>query len=258
MPVKHLNVFDKTSNSHRPEASAPGKPHNLQSCFRAAGLPHTVTVSPALAVRYGWADSSPSGVDRHEVAWLVRLALTGHWPHRLRKTGHGPVLLLEFPAFNGANEAINVRLGILVGENQKIHLVDPEELDEPRPKRACVLAAEDDLDLARLICTMLERGGFAVIHAADGSSAWQLVQNQPFDIVVLDIDMPGLTGIEVCQRIKATLRLAHLPVLLCSGRGDLAEVAKQAGADDFLEKPAGLLQLVSRLEKLLAPNGLRP
>jgi len=83
------------------------------------------------------------------------------------------------------------------------------------------------------------------------------VQSQPFDIAVLDIDMPGLTGSEVCKRIKATPALAQLPVVLCSGRMDLPEVAKEAGADDFVEKPTGLLQLAGRLKRLLGPPGLR-
>ena len=254
--VKHKEVFDKKSNLTQPQADAFGKPHDLQACFRAAGLPHTVTVSPALAARCGWINPSPPGIDRYEVAWLVRLALTGHWPHQQRQTEHGQLLLLEFNTFVSPQSAITLPLGVIVGP-EKLHLVDPQELDQAAPKRACVLAAEDDLDLARLLCAILERAGFNVTHAPDGLAAWRLVQRQPFDLVVLDIDMPGLTGIEVCQRIKATPALAQLPVVLCSGRGDLAELAKRAGADDFVAKPTGLLHLAERLQQLLAAR-LRP
>jgi CheY-like chemotaxis protein len=201
---------------------------------------------------------SPPGIDRYEVAWLVRLALTGHWPHRQRNTQDGKVLLLEFPVFDGAQEAVNLRMGIVLREGQKIHLVDPDEMDRPALKRACVLAAEDDPDLASVIRAVLERGGFIVTHAANGAEAWRLVQNQSFDIALLDIDMPGLTGIEVCRRIKATPNLAHIPVVLCSGRLDLSGAALEAGADDFVEKPTGVLHLVGRLEKLLVRPGLRP
>jgi len=217
-----------------------------------------VTVSPALAARCGWVDPSPPGVDRYEMAWLVRLVLNGHWPHRQRRTENGLVLLLEFPAFVGTRDAIMLQLGIVICADQKLHLVDPVELDQPAPKRGSVLVAEDDPDLAKLLCAMIERGGFIVTHTARGDEAWQLVQHQPFDLAVLDIDMPGLTGLEVCGRIKATPALAHLPVVLCSGRMDLPEAAKQAGADDFVEKPTGLLHLVDRLKQLLEPPGLRP
>jgi CheY-like chemotaxis protein len=251
-------VFDKKSNPLRPEAVASGKPPDLQSCFRAAGLPHTVTVSPTLAARCGWVDPSPPGVDRYEVAWLVRLVLKGHWPHRQRKTEYGQVLLLDFPALISGQECVNLQLGIVVGKDQKLHLVDPNELDQTAPKRAFVLAAEDDPEIARLVCALLERDGFMVTHAPNGLEAWKLVQSQPFDVAVLDIDMPGLTGSEVCKRIKATPALAQLPVVLCSGRMDLAEVAKQSGADDFVEKPTGLLQLAGRIKRLLGPPALRP
>jgi hypothetical protein len=186
-------VFDKKSNLLRPEALASGKNHDLQSCFRAAGLPHSVTVSPALAARCGWVDPSPPGVDRYEIALLVRLVLNGHWPHRQRRTEHGLVLLLEFPAFVGTRDVIMLQLGIVICADQKLHLVDPVELDQPAPKRGSVLVAEDDPDLAKLLCAMIERGGFIVTHAARGDEAWQLVQHQPFDLAVLDIDMCLLT-----------------------------------------------------------------
>jgi len=188
----------------------------------------------------------------------VRLTLNGHWPHRQRQTEHGQVLLLDFPALISGQEVLNLQLGIVVGQDQKLHLVDPDELDQTAPKRAFVLAAEDDPEIARLVCALLEHDGFTVTHAPNGLEAWKLVQSQPFDIAVLDIDMPGLTGSEVCKRIKATPDLAQLPVVLCSGRMDLSEVAKQAGADDFVEKPTGLLQLATRLKRLLGPPGLRP
>lgn len=249
-----LNV---PSTLNWPEPSGPGKRPNLQLCIRAAGLPHTVSVSPKLTVRCGWIEPPPAGVDPHVIAWVVRLVLTGHWPHRVRQTQYGEVFLVEFPAFISDKEAIDLTLGIVVGNN-RLDLLDPEELDQPRPKRACVLAAEDELELARLLCAMLEREGFVLVHAPDGLEAWRLLQNQYFDVVVLDVDMPGLSGLEVCRRIRAAPMLAHLPVILCSGRTDLAELTAQIGADDYVEKPAGLLQLAERINRLLGLRGLRP
>ena len=175
-------MFDNKSNPLRPKAVASGKPSDLQSCFRAAGLPHTVTVSPTLAARCGWVDPSPPGVDRYEVAWLVRLVLTGHWPHRQRKTEHGQVLLLDFPVLASGQEVVNVQLGIVVGQDQKLHLVDPNELDQTAPKRAFVLAAEDDPELARLLCALLEckrrlksaAGGARKVLHPPGKADWIL------------------------------------------------------------------------------------
>ena len=215
-----------------------------------------VTVSSKLTARCGWVEPPPAGIDPHVVAWVVRLVLTGHWPHLVRQTQYGEVLLVEFPAYVSAKEATDLTLGIIVGKNQ-LDLIDPEELDQPRPKRACVLAAEDEVELARLLCALLERAGFIVVSAADGLEAWRLVQNQCFDVVVLDVDMPGLSGLEVCRRIRSAPMLARLPVFLCSGRPDLAELTSQVGADDFVAKPAGLLQLPERISRLLGPPRLR-
>ncbi len=95
-------------------------------------------------------------------------------------------------------------------------------------------------------------------HAADGRIAWKLVRNQCFDAVLLDVDMPGLDGAEVCRRIRSAPLLMHLPVILCSGRLDLPELAKQARADDFVEKGAGFMHLAARINRLLLPLKSRP
>lgn len=160
---------------------------------------------------------------------------------------------MEFPTFISGKDATDLTLGIVVGNN-RLDLIDPEELDQSCPKRACVLAAEDEVELARLLCALLERAGYVVVHAPDGLEAWRLLQNQCFDVVVLDVDMPGLSGIDVCRRIRSAPMLAHLPVIFCSGRSDLAELTAQIGADDFVEKPAGLLHLAERINRLLRPK----
>ena len=121
-----------------------------------------------------------------------------------------------------------------------------------------MLVSEDEAEVARLFCALLERGGFITFHAPNGLMARRFMQDQVFDVVILDVDMPSLGGIEVCQSIRSEPRLAHLPVVLCSGRLDLAELAKNIGADDFIKKPSGLLQLADRITLLLGTFGLRP
>lgn len=130
--------------------------------------------------------------------------------------------------------------------------------NQTEPPLPHVLLAEDDADLGRIICVLLERAGFTVTHTEDGNNAWLLAQNQSFDVFVLDVDLPDLNGIEVCQRLKRIPALKDRPVLLFSGQLDLPEMAKLAGADDFLEKPAGLLLLADRLRTLLEKHRLRP
>ena len=132
-------MLNESFNSNRSESFDSEKRPCLQSCFRAAGLPHTVSVSPKLAARCGWSQSPQGGVDPYVIAWLTGLVLTGHWPHRRRQCQRGPILLLDFPAYLSAKETINLPLGIVLVDEQKLHLVDPDELDEPAPKRASVL-----------------------------------------------------------------------------------------------------------------------
>lgn len=127
---------------------------------------------------------------------------------------------------------------------------------EPRTKIIRILLAEDDLGLAALLVSLLAAAGHDPTHAPDGAAAWKLAQEKAFDVVVLDVDMPHLTGDEVCRRIRESSAIKSTPVLLWSGRGDVAELARQAGADDGLHKPEDLPQLLEVIQRLssAAPN----
>jgi CheY-like chemotaxis protein len=251
MSVELKNVLNPESNSNWPASIDSGKLLTLQSSFRAAGIPHTVTVTPALAARCGWTDAGNPEVDPGVVAWVIAEALAGTWLCGHRQTKRGDILLLECSTFRG-QQAISLELGILVRPSKILELLNPDELNHPLWGRVRVLLAEDDSKLASFLCELLERSDFQVVHAADGLETWRLVQHQSFDIVILDVDMPGLNGIEVCRRIKSAPALAQLPVLLCSGGHDLDAMTKQAGADGHVTKPAGLSQLVTRLNGLLS------
>jgi uncharacterized protein YPO0396 len=259
-------VFDKKSNPLRPEAVASGKPPDLQSCFRAAGLPHTVTVSPALATRCGWVDPSPPGVDRYEVAWLVRLALNGHWPHRQRQTEHGQVLLLDFPTRVSGQACVNLQLGIVVSKDQKLHLVDPDELDQTAPKRAFVLAAEDDPEIARLVCALLEHDGFTVTHAPNGLEAWKLVQSGQIKTLQAKLTatrealaVENFDDINFQPELKTLEQLHHEQDRLKKSSNKIQELEKQlAETQDRIDKRGKKLEKMGEdiggLKKQLAEN----
>ena len=148
-------------------------------------------------------------------------------------------------------DAQKIEMCILIGKEGGLHLVAPEELPAPSSERARILIADDESDVAEVIRMVLERAEFVVALARDGIDAWRLVQEQPFAAVILDVDMPGLNGIEVCRRIKTTPRLADLPVLICSGRSDLADAARSAGAIGFIAKGSSLLDLPEKLRRVL-------
>ncbi len=114
-----------------------------------------------------------------------------------------------------------------------------------------VLYAEDDDDLAFALGLMLDKLGYKADHARDGVSADQLLQVQNYDLLILDLGLPRLDGLEVLRRLRA--RGQQLAVLVLTARdGVEARVCGlDAGADDYLVKPFAMLELGARLRALL-------
>jgi len=118
-----------------------------------------------------------------------------------------------------------------------------------------ILIADDDQDLLALIAFTLKQSGFAVIKAHDGMAALQLFQEEPPDLVVLDINMPGLNGFEVCKKIRDQSRV---PVMMLTVRGEEEDLVKalELGADDYLNKPFSPRTLIARVKALLRRAGV--
>ncbi|MFJ5516146.1 response regulator transcription factor [Streptomyces griseoluteus] len=114
-----------------------------------------------------------------------------------------------------------------------------------------VLVVDDDAAIRRSLERGLRLNGFTVRTAADGAEALAAVGQDPPDVLVLDVSMPGLTGIQVCARLRAEGR--ELPVLMLSALDETADriAGLQAGGDDYLVKPFALQELVLRLRALL-------
>ena len=231
------------------EAIASEKLPDLPACLAAAGVFHKITIGTVLYEHYGWSDGTPLGQERYDIAHLVSLALTGLWPCQKLQTLRGEALLFGFPCFVRENsQVVDLQLAVVIGDNE-LYLTHPKEFDEPQVQRTCLLAEVEPV-LARLMCILLKRSHFSVTHTADGHEAWHLAQTRRFCIAVLDIDLPGMGGVELCHHIKATPELI-MPVVLCSDRADLPQAAKQAEADAYIEKPCGLLKMASQLHCLL-------
>jgi two-component system chemotaxis sensor kinase CheA len=118
---------------------------------------------------------------------------------------------------------------------------------------ARVLLVEDTLTTRVLEQSILETAGYDVVTAADGAQAWELLQAQPVDLVVSDVDMPNVTGIELCRMIRGSGQFPDLPVVLVTSLGsdDDRRRGAEAGADAYLVKSAfdrqALLEAVGRL-----------
>jgi DNA-binding response OmpR family regulator len=116
------------------------------------------------------------------------------------------------------------------------------------------LIADDDLDIRDLVAFKLEQAGYEVIAVDNGAAALSAARETPPDLAVLDVMMPGLSGIDVCRELHASPSTAALPVILLTARAQEGDVAVGfgAGADDYVVKPFSPRELLSRVEAVLA------
>jgi two-component system KDP operon response regulator KdpE len=113
-----------------------------------------------------------------------------------------------------------------------------------------ILVVDDEAPMRKLLSTNLRASGYGVQHAADGNEALKLIEQQPFDLVLLDVTLPGPNGLQVLEAVR---RDADLPVLIVSARGQERDTveALNLGADDYLRKPFGVAELLARVKALL-------
>jgi putative two-component system response regulator len=123
----------------------------------------------------------------------------------------------------------------------------------PVPGSAHVLVVDDDEQIRHLLVSLLTREGHVVREAVDGESALAAVRQQAPDLVLLDVMMPGMTGIEVCRRLRQDRATRLTPVVLVTGthESELKLEGLEAGADDFLTKPFDARELLARSRALL-------
>ena len=122
-----------------------------------------------------------------------------------------------------------------------------------RGVRYRVLIVEDDADIRELIRYNLAQEGFIIEEAADGAQALERVKRRVPDLMVLDLMLPGMPGLQVCRQMRAERDTSHLPILIVTAKG--TEVDKvlglEMGADDYVVKPFSPRELVARVKALL-------
>ena len=124
-----------------------------------------------------------------------------------------------------------------------------------KPSKALILLVDDDIDLRSIIHRFLERSGFSVVAAGNGREALVRLETQRVDLMLTDLMMPEISGIELIQTVRQTNLL--LPIIAMSADADLRndrslELAAQAGAQVVLEKPFAMNRLIREVQRLLA------
>jgi diguanylate cyclase (GGDEF)-like protein len=124
------------------------------------------------------------------------------------------------------------------------------------PERGTILVVDDDADIVRFVEMNLRLEGYRVLVASDGVQALEMVAAEVPDLVLLDVMMPGLDGIEVTRRLRADSRTSTLPVIMLTAKTMTADrvLGLTTGADDYIIKPFDTLELVARVRSTLRRN----
>ncbi|MEK6743800.1 MAG: response regulator transcription factor [Nitrospirota bacterium] len=120
-----------------------------------------------------------------------------------------------------------------------------------------ILVVEDEPDIASLVSYNLKKEGFAVTTVHEGGEALDAVKKKEFDLILLDLMLPGIHGMEVCRILRAGPKTKNIPIIMLTAKGDEADRVRglETGADDYMTKPFSPRELIARVKAVLRRSG---
>ena len=137
---------------------------------------------------------------------------------------------------------------------------EPPQIAMTAPADCSALVVDDDPDVRNVVSAVLSRSGFVVSLAASAEEAFDQLRESKVDLLVLDWNLPGMSGLELCERLRRERRHEHLPILFLTGHSSSQDLvnAFAAGADDFVSKPFRAPELAARVLGLVRRAQLSP
>jgi phosphate regulon transcriptional regulator PhoB len=123
-----------------------------------------------------------------------------------------------------------------------------------------ILVVDDEPDLVELVSYNLKKEGFKVFTAPDGEDALDKVRKGPFDLIILDLMLPGIQGVELCRMLRSNPKTEAIPIIMLTAKGEVSDRIRglETGADDYMAKPFSPKELVARVKAILRRTGEGP
>ncbi len=123
-----------------------------------------------------------------------------------------------------------------------------------------ILIIEDESDIRELLTYNLDLEGFEVVGAANGEEAYRALRSEPIQLVVLDLMLPDISGLEICRYIRRDSALSRIPVIMLTAKGEEVDriVGFELGADDYVTKPFNIREMILRVKAVLARSKMTP
>lgn len=114
-----------------------------------------------------------------------------------------------------------------------------------------ILVLDDDTDIGTMIKMMLEYKGYSVTVSDRADHAAEVLQNEGIDLIIMDMLLSGVNGVDLCAEMKTNPSTAHIPIIMISAHPNAKEICLEAGADEFISKPFDMQDILSKIDHLV-------